>query len=38
MVGVVLGVVSGTGRGVDVVVFEVLRVVVAIEVCWDTSK
>jgi hypothetical protein len=39
-VGVVLdvGVVAGTGEGVDVVVFEVLRVVVATEVCWDTSK
>ena len=33
-----VGVVAGKDRGVEVVGFEVLRVVVAIEVCWDTSK
>ena len=38
--GVVLrvGVVAGTGRGVDIVGFEVLTVVVAVGVCWDTSR
>ena len=31
-------VVDGTGRGVEVVAFDVLRVVVAVVVCWDTSR
>jgi hypothetical protein len=36
--GVVLGVgvEAGTGRGVEVVDFEVVRVVAAVVVCWDT--
>ncbi len=39
-VGVVLGVgiVGGSGRGVDVVGFEVLTVLVAVGVCSDTSR
>jgi hypothetical protein len=39
-VGVVLdvGVVAGTGRSVELVGSEVLSVVVAVEVCWDTSR
>jgi len=39
-VGVVLGVgvVAGTGRSVELVGGEVLSVVVAVGVCWDTSR
>jgi hypothetical protein len=39
-VGVVLGVgvVAGTGKTVELVGVEVLRVVVAVGVCWDTSR
>ncbi len=33
-----VGVVAGTGRGVDVVGFGVLRVGVAVVVCWDTLR
>ncbi len=33
-----VGVVAGTGRGVEVVGFEVLRVMAAVCVCWDISR
>ncbi len=36
MLGV--GVEAGTDRGVDVVGFEVLRVVVAVKASWDASR
>ena len=39
VVGVGIDVIQGgTGRGVEVVTFDVLRVVVAIGFCWDAYR